>query len=299
MEPKTPPSEGMSTAHFHTPARLPNRMDPFHKAVRQPNGDVLVFNTQTGLVFTVGLSDEEAEKAYPGCIESILPWDVFRQLQEAALSRKPGGLWRYHGGGGKYLVLRRDGTQPEWPSFVLGARDPLAPETLRTYASLCRQRGPEYEQFGEDMLRLAQEFEAYLEQHGSGDPQAGPHRKDAFPTADYIDRKRTPKSRRFYIDWATLPLPQWDLLRAYGFEMEGPGEDTATLQDLCDAEVVFFGSRAMDHLLGFALGAGALVYTFEHLPPVFHHPNLRFLPKDFIISEQGLNSLGIHRKATP
>lgn len=28
---------------------------------------------------------------------------------------------------GKYLVQRRDGTVPDWPWFVLGARDPIAP----------------------------------------------------------------------------------------------------------------------------------------------------------------------------
>ena len=35
---------------------------------------------------------------------------------------------------GKYLVKRRDGTVVEWPSFVLGARDPHAAAALRAYA---------------------------------------------------------------------------------------------------------------------------------------------------------------------
>lgn len=32
--------------------------------------------------------------------------------------------------GKKFLVLRRDGTIPDWPWFVLGGEDPMAPGAL-------------------------------------------------------------------------------------------------------------------------------------------------------------------------
>ena len=35
---------------------------------------------------------------------------------------------------GKYLVVRRDGTIPSWPHFVLGGDDENAPAALRAYA---------------------------------------------------------------------------------------------------------------------------------------------------------------------
>lgn len=61
---------------------------------------------------------------------------------------------------GKYNVTRRsDGTKPDWPWFVLGAKDPAAPAALRVYATEC--------------VRLADEFEAYLKEHGEGNPNAG------------------------------------------------------------------------------------------------------------------------------
>jgi hypothetical protein len=78
---------------------------------------------------------------------------------------------------GKYLVKRRDGSVPEWPSFVLGARDPAAPAALRAYASaaeaLHMPRG-----FADSVRKLADEFEAYRLKHGRGDPERGKHRVD-------------------------------------------------------------------------------------------------------------------------
>lgn len=61
---------------------------------------------------------------------------------------------------GKFLVIRRDGTIPQWPHFVLGARDPAAPSTLRAYASEARKLGldPEY---CDSVDELASDFEAY------------------------------------------------------------------------------------------------------------------------------------------
>lgn len=88
------------------------------------------------------------------------------------------GLWRYRGvRGGKYLVLRRDGTRPKWPHFVIGAADPCAPEALRAYASEAARRGLDAN-YVADVRRLAQEFEVCRELNGSGDPDAGRHRVD-------------------------------------------------------------------------------------------------------------------------
>jgi hypothetical protein len=89
------------------------------------------------------------------------------------------GLWRYGDKApeGKYLVTRRDGSVPEWPNMVLGAKDPAAPAALRAYANKAESLG--YDPvFAGDMRRLADEFEAYCAAHGASDPDAPPHRKD-------------------------------------------------------------------------------------------------------------------------
>lgn len=88
-------------------------------------------------------------------------------------------LWRYDESipGDKFLVLRRDGTVVEWAHFTLGARDPAAPAALRAYAETAERL--EWDPlFVADVRRLADEFEAYRETHGEGDPDAPPHRKD-------------------------------------------------------------------------------------------------------------------------
>lgn len=88
------------------------------------------------------------------------------------------GLWRKHGiAGGKYLVQRRDGTVPDWPYFVLGARDPAAPAALRAYADEAERRGYDA-RYVADVREMANEFERYRLSEGSGDPDAKPHRKD-------------------------------------------------------------------------------------------------------------------------
>ena len=89
------------------------------------------------------------------------------------------GLWRNDPAtkGGKYLVQRRDGTVPEWPYFVLGARDPAAPVALRAYAEEAKRLGFDHQYVG-DVYDLADEFESYCLEHGKGDPTGAPHRKD-------------------------------------------------------------------------------------------------------------------------
>lgn len=87
------------------------------------------------------------------------------------------GLWRKRGGGSKYLVKRRDGTIPEWPNFVLGAKDPAAPAAIRAYADEAEKLGfgPQYVA---DLREMATEFEEYRKAMGTGDPDAPKHRKD-------------------------------------------------------------------------------------------------------------------------
>lgn len=79
---------------------------------------------------------------------------------------------------GKYLVKRRDGSVVEWPSFVLGARDPHAPAALRAYADSI-EKDPDCEpEFPDRLRKLAGEFDEYRAAHGAGDPTRGIHRKD-------------------------------------------------------------------------------------------------------------------------
>lgn len=78
---------------------------------------------------------------------------------------------------GKFLVVRRDGTVPHWPHFVLGARDPAAPKALEAYARECERIGLDLE-YCSSILQLAADFANYRLDHGRGDPDAPPHRKD-------------------------------------------------------------------------------------------------------------------------
>lgn len=89
------------------------------------------------------------------------------------------GLWKNREGTteGKYLVMRRDGTIPEWPGFVMGAGDPAAPVALRAYAARAMQLGMD-DDYVDDVYRLADEFEEWRAEHGAGDPDAAPHRED-------------------------------------------------------------------------------------------------------------------------
>lgn len=79
---------------------------------------------------------------------------------------------------GKYLVKRRDGTVVEWPSFVLGARDPHAPAALRAYADSIEKDPDCHPALPVRLRKLADEFDAYRAVHGPGDPTRGLHRKD-------------------------------------------------------------------------------------------------------------------------
>lgn len=77
---------------------------------------------------------------------------------------------------GKYLVVRRDGTVPEWGHFVLSYTDPATPHALMAYAQACEllEMDPEYVA---SIRELAEELSA-LPRDPKSDPDSGPHRKD-------------------------------------------------------------------------------------------------------------------------
>lgn len=82
---------------------------------------------------------------------------------------------------GKYLVVRRDGTIPEWPHFVLGGFDPCAEAALRAYADAAEAEGY-YPDYVDSIRELAADFHALAGTERArriADPDAGPHRKDS------------------------------------------------------------------------------------------------------------------------
>lgn len=89
------------------------------------------------------------------------------------------GLWRKNPETpeGKYLIKRRDGTVPEWPSLVIGAKDPCARAALHKLADEAERLGFNAK-YVADMHETAEEFECYRLAHGDGDPDKGRHRID-------------------------------------------------------------------------------------------------------------------------
>jgi hypothetical protein len=90
---------------------------------------------------------------------------------------------------GKFLVLRRDGSQPEWPYFVIGAKDPAAPAALTAYAEAAELSGMD-PQYVRDVRQLALKFKAHRKLHGDGDPDAPPHREDDPKTIEMMKKGR-------------------------------------------------------------------------------------------------------------
>src|SRR5215467_13859253 len=78
---------------------------------------------------------------------------------------------------GKYLIQRRDGSIPEWPSFVLGGADPAAPAAIRAYANEVERLGMD-PIYVTDLRMLANVFENWYHTHPAGDPDGKRHRKD-------------------------------------------------------------------------------------------------------------------------
>lgn len=89
---------------------------------------------------------------------------------------------------GKYLVKRRDGSVVEWPSFVLGARDPHALADLRAYAASISQDPDVDPGFPKRLIQLADQLEVYRQSHGCGDPTRGKHRQDDPATIEEMRR---------------------------------------------------------------------------------------------------------------
>lgn len=65
----------------------------------------------------------------------------------------------------KYLVVRRDGTTPRWPYFVLGAKDIASVEALRTYARIASLHHYD-DSYVQDVVARADAFNAYRLEHG-------------------------------------------------------------------------------------------------------------------------------------
>jgi hypothetical protein len=89
-------------------------------------------------------------------------------------------LWK------KFLVTRRDGTHPQWPYLVLGARDPAAPTAIRALADKSRELGMD-PAYCDDLVAFANKCERYRARTGDGDPDAGPHRPDDPAVVDILD----------------------------------------------------------------------------------------------------------------
>lgn len=100
-----------------------------------------------------------------------------------------GGVWKDDNGNrkNKYLVQRRDGTVPEWPWFVLSAKDPAATAALRAYAIAAKQEGMD-SRYVIDVLSMAGEWDSYLIENGAGDPDAPPHRIDNPDVTGTLDK---------------------------------------------------------------------------------------------------------------
>lgn len=77
---------------------------------------------------------------------------------------------------GKYLVVRRDGTIPDWGHFVLSYDDPATPVALNAYAHACEmlEMDPEYVA----SIRALVEELSQRPRSEKSDPDSGPHRKD-------------------------------------------------------------------------------------------------------------------------
>lgn len=116
--------------------------------------------------------------------EADLPSDRKPVLTALSCHTDPDGL-------GKYLVKRRDGTVVEWPSFVLGARDPHAAVALRAYADSIAADPDCHPDLPASIRRRADEFDAYRLHHGNGDPTRGLHRTDDPETIGQMKKGRS------------------------------------------------------------------------------------------------------------
>ncbi len=102
---------------------------------------------------------------------------------------------------GKYLVKRRDGTVPPWPSFVLSGPDPVAVVALRAYAKevkrllheepvVAEKLGFTWD-FAHSLMEWADEYDRYRLEHGNSDPGMGQHRVDDPATIAEMKKGRS------------------------------------------------------------------------------------------------------------
>ena len=89
---------------------------------------------------------------------------------------------------GKYLIKRRDGTVPEWPSFVLGGADPMVPWTLRFYATFGFLRGHFTWSMTKALWGHARVMAHWRREHWIGDPGKGIHRTDDPATVEEMKK---------------------------------------------------------------------------------------------------------------
>lgn len=71
----------------------------------------------------------------------------------------------------KYLVVRRDGSIPNWRWFVLGSRDPAASAALKAYAQAAHELGMA-DQYIDKLISIQRSFESDFNALGSSDPDA-------------------------------------------------------------------------------------------------------------------------------
>lgn len=91
----------------------------------------------------------------------------------------------------KYLVVRRDGTVPDWPYLVLSAADPAVPFALEAYAEEAFRQGMDPEYYN-DIMKLADSFKDWRETHTTGDPDSPAHRPDDPEVVSKIKAGSTP-----------------------------------------------------------------------------------------------------------
>jgi hypothetical protein len=82
----------------------------------------------------------------------------------------------------KYLVVRRDGTMPQWPSFVLGAQDPASSAALRAYVHAHMEQGKQDDEklaYLQGILDEADAWDRYREEHGARQPEEVDRREES------------------------------------------------------------------------------------------------------------------------
>lgn len=74
--------------------------------------------------------------------------------------------------GKKYIVVRTDGTLPDWPYFVIGAKDPAAASTIRNYASTALAINGDHD-YHENVKDLSRRFGVWkaADEHGVASPE--------------------------------------------------------------------------------------------------------------------------------